>query len=126
MLYKRASTKPLEEIESNLQEAAARHNFGVIASHDLSGIMRQKGVDIATDCRIFEVCNPHQAKRVLEANGAISTAMPCRISVYGTPGAYTLATILPSAMISLFDTPGLDHVAAEVDVVLISMLDESA
>jgi Domain of unknown function DUF302 len=28
------------------------------------------------------VCNPHQTKKVLEANLEISTALPCRISVY--------------------------------------------
>jgi uncharacterized protein (DUF302 family) len=26
---------------------------------------------------VNEVCNPHQAKKVLDADGAISTALPC-------------------------------------------------
>ena len=29
--------------------------------------MAEKGVGSAHECRIFEVCNPHQAKKVLDA-----------------------------------------------------------
>ena len=71
MLYKVTSTKPLDEIERGLQESAARHQFGVIAVHDLQETLKKKGVELAMECRIYEVCNPTQAKRVLDADGAI-------------------------------------------------------
>jgi len=35
---------------------------------------------------VYEVCNPDIAKKVLETKGAISTALPCRISVYSEGG----------------------------------------
>ena len=81
MLYTIKSHKPITEIQRGLEESAARHKFGILAVHDLRETMKKKGVDFATDCRIYEVCNPIQAKKVLEANGALSTALPCRISV---------------------------------------------
>ena len=37
--------------------------------------MAKKGVMFARECRIFEVCNPHQAQRVLEANLEVSAAL---------------------------------------------------
>ncbi|MDX1982358.1 MAG: DUF302 domain-containing protein [Bryobacteraceae bacterium] len=126
MLYEVASNKPLEEIDRGLHEAAARHGFGVITVHDLRETMRKKGVEFGPACRIYEVCNPHQARKVLEANGAVSTALPCRISVYGVEGGFRIATIKPTAMMAMFDSPGLADVAREVEDVVVKMIDESA
>jgi uncharacterized protein (DUF302 family) len=126
MLFEIASQKTRAQIEEGIQAAAARHGFGVIAVHDLKETMKKKGVDFAGDCLIFEVCNPHQAKKVLEANGAISTALPCRISVYRSGEGYKLATILPTAMLALFGNAELDPVAREVEDVILAMMRETA
>ena len=75
---------------------------------------------------IFEVCNPLQAKKVLEANGAVSTALPCRISVYRSGDVYKLATILPTAMMKIFGSPELEPAAREVEEVVTAMMRESA
>ncbi len=126
MLFEVESKKSLEEIDRGLQQAAARHRFGVIAVHNLKETMKKKGVDFANEIMIYEICNPHQAKKVLEANGAVSTALPCRISVYGSEGAYKLATILPTAMMQMFNLPELEPVAREVEEVVVAMMKESA
>jgi len=44
--------------------------------------MKEKAVEFARECRVFEGCNPHQAQKVLEANLETSRALPCRIGVY--------------------------------------------
>ncbi len=126
MVFEIASTKSLSAIGEALQDAAARHKFGIIAVHDLKETMKKKGVEFAGECMIYEVCNPHQAKKVLEANGAVSTALPCRISVYRAGEGYRLATILPTAMMSLFGSPELEPVAREVEEVVTAMMRESA
>lgn len=126
MIYQLESQRPLADIERELHDSAARNKFGVIAVHDLQQTMRNKGVDLAMECHIFEVCNPHQAKRVLESDGAISTALPCRISVYGAPGRYTIATMLPVEMMKAFDNPAIAPVAREVQDVLIRMMRDAA
>lgn len=126
MLFKVESGKPLDDIERGLQEAAARHKFGIIAIHDLKETLAKKGVDLAQQCRVYEVCNPHQAKKVLDADGAISTALPCRISVYGTTGHYTLATMRPTVMMKAFAMPAVESVAREVEEVVGKMMTEAA
>jgi len=75
MLFQIESNKSLDENERGLQESAARHQFGVIAVHDLQETLKKKGVNLAMECRIYEVCNPRQAQKVLDADGAISTAV---------------------------------------------------
>lgn len=74
----------------------------------------------------MEVCNPHQAKRVLEANLEISTALPCRISVYEEAGRTRLATLKPTAVIGLFSNPELRGVAEEVEATLARIMEEAA
>jgi uncharacterized protein (DUF302 family) len=126
MLYQVKSNRPLDEIERGLRESAARHQFGVIAVHDLKETLKNKGVDLAMECRVYEVCNPRQAKKVLDANGAISTALPCRISVYGSPKEYTLATMRPTEMMKAFGDSGIEGVAQEVETVVLQMMRDAA
>ena len=126
MLYEVTSGKTLEAIGQGIEEAAARHKFGVIAVLNLKETMAKKGVEFAGECLIYEVCNPHQAKKVLEANGAVSTALPCRISVYRAGEGFRLATILPTALIKMFDNPSLEPVAQEVEAALVAIMQEAA
>ena len=96
-------------------------HFGLAVSgiDAIAADLKKKGVEFGTDCWIYEVCNPVQAKKVLEANGAVSTALPCRISVYGKEGAYTLATLLPTALMKMFGSAELEPVAREVETCLL-------
>ena len=127
MLFEIRTSKPMDEIERVLQESAARHKFGIIATHDLKQTLANKGVALAEECRVYEVCNPQQAKKVLDANGAISTALPCRISVYGSPGQFTLATLRPTALLQGFAAvENVAGVAQEVEQVLVAMMSEAA
>ncbi len=126
MLFEIPSQKDLEAIGRGLEEAAARHSFGIITVHNLKETMAKKGVEFDGECLVFEVCNPHQARRVLEANGAVSTALPCRISVYRSAHGYRLATILPTALMKIFAAPSLVPVAREVEEVIVAMMREAA
>jgi uncharacterized protein (DUF302 family) len=126
MIYRVHSNKLLDEIGASLEAAAARHKFGVLAVHDLRKTMLKKGVELAMECRIFEVCNPVQAKKVLDNDGAVSTALPCRISVYGSPGNYTLATMRPTEMMKAFGNAQMEPIAREVEEVVLAMIDEAA
>jgi uncharacterized protein (DUF302 family) len=126
MLHIVESKKSLVDVARDLEQAVARHKFGVLGVHDLKAKMAEKGVPFTRECRIFEVCNPQQAKKVLEANLEISTALPCRISVYEEGGLTKLATLKPTAMIELYATPGLQGVAKEVEVTLEAIMAEAA
>ncbi|MCC6362331.1 MAG: DUF302 domain-containing protein [Bryobacterales bacterium] len=120
------SGKSLEQIDAALRDSAARHKFGIITVHDLQATMKNKGVEFSKACMVYEVCNPHQAKKVLESNGAVSTALPCRISVYEVPGGYHIATLLPTALMKMFGNPELEPVAKEVEDVVTEMIRDAA
>ncbi len=126
MLHIVKSSKPLERVTRDLEAAVTRHKFGVLGIHDLKAKMVEKGVPFARECRVFEVCNPHQASKVLQANMEISTALPCRIAVYEEEGRTVLATIKPTRMIDLYRNPELAGVAQEVEATLTRIMDDAA
>ena len=126
MLYTVEAKGAFDAVCTALQDAVVQHKFGVLHVHDLNETLARKGVELAPRCRIFEVCNPHQAKRVLERNLAISTALPCRISVYAQDDRVTLATIRPGMMVEMFGEPDLAPVAQEVETTIIAIMDEAA
>ena len=126
MLFEIQSEKTIEQVCQDLEKAVVNHKFGVMTVHNLKETMKKKGVEFDRECRIFEVCNPHQAKRVLEGNMQISTALPCRISVYADEGKVKLATLKPTALISHYNVPGLQPVAREVEDTLIQIMREAA
>jgi uncharacterized protein (DUF302 family) len=126
MLCKIESKKSLAEIGCDLEAAAQKHKFGVLAVHDLRAKMQEKGLEFQGECLIYEVCSPYQAKKVLESNLELSTALPCRISVYRTGTGYTLATIRPTTLVELFHADGLRAVAEEVEQTILSIMQEAA
>jgi uncharacterized protein (DUF302 family) len=126
MLYTKESGKPIDEVGKALEEATLKRKFGVLTVHDLKQTMKKKGVDFQKECRIYEVCNPHQAKKVLEADPQISTALPCRISVYEDGNKVKISTIKPTAQLAMFGRKDLEAVAKEVEDTIIEIIDEAA
>jgi uncharacterized protein (DUF302 family) len=124
-LITRTSSLSLETVCRQLPEIAQRHKFGVLGVHDLKEKMTSKGVPFARECRVFEVCNPQQAQAVLNEQIAISTALPCRISVYEDGGQTVLATIKPDVLLTLFDAAGATQVAREVEDSLVRIMEET-
>jgi uncharacterized protein (DUF302 family) len=126
MLYVVTSNKSLDQVCSDLEKAVVAHKFGLMATHNIRETMAKKGVDFDRECRIFEVCNPHQAKKVLESRMEVSTALPCRISVFEENGKVKMATMKPSMMLGIFDAPDLDSVAAEVETSIMAIMQDAA
>ena len=96
MLFKLSTDKSVAEAAAALQVAVQANRFGVMQIHNLKETMAKKGVEFGRECLIFEVCQPQQAKKVLEENMSISTVLPSRISLYEERGKTILATLKPT------------------------------
>ena len=123
MIHVAETQGPIESVVARLEEAAAENQFGVLGIHNLKEKMATKGVDFACECRVMEVCNPHKAKEVLEENMSISTALPCRISIYQDGENVKVAAIRPTLLLNLFDSPRLQAIAREVEDTLVRIID---
>src|SRR5512140_1196084 len=126
MLVKLSTDKTVSEAAGALHAAVTANHFGVMQVHNLKETMAKKGVGFAHECLIFEVCQPQQAKKVLDENMGVSTALPCRISIYEEGGKTHLATLKPTALLAMFDTPQLEAVALEVEGTIRKIMKETA
>jgi len=126
MLVKFSTDKTMTETAAALQAAVQANHFGVMQVHNLKETMAKKGVEFERECLIFEVCQPQQAKKVLEQNMSISTALPCRISIYEEGGRTILATLKPTTLLAMFNAPQLEGLAQEVEATIVKIMKEAA
>ncbi|MCL4790833.1 MAG: DUF302 domain-containing protein [Gammaproteobacteria bacterium] len=127
MYYVVDSEKTFEQAAADLDAAVKARQFGVLHVHDLGATLRSKGIDFAEQCKVFEVCNPGQAARVLSADMSMNMALPCRISVYTEKGKTRIGMIRPEPMLGLLSgDPALAAIAREVEVATRGMIDAAA
>ncbi|MEO7067128.1 MAG: DUF302 domain-containing protein [Rhodanobacter sp.] len=126
MYYIVETNKSFEQAATDLDAAVKRHQFGVLHIHDLGATLRSKGIDFAEECKVFEVCSPQQAAKVMAIDMQLNMALPCRISVYSKKGKTYLGMIRPRQMLAqLSDDPRLTAIATEVERVTCEIIDEA-
>ena len=126
MYYIVESNKTFEQASTDLEAAVKRYEFGVLHIHDLGNTLRSKGIAFAENCKVFEVCNPGQASKVLSTDMNLNMALPCRISVYTEQGKTKIGMIKPVPMLAALSKDAtLVKVAQEVEAKTRKMIDES-
>ncbi|MFT5195338.1 MAG: hypothetical protein ACI85U_002358 [Candidatus Promineifilaceae bacterium] len=126
MYYIVETEKSFEQAVQDLDTEVKNLGFGVLHVHDLGQTLRNKGENFTENCKVFEVCNPKQAAKVLSTDMRLNMALPCRISVYTEKGTTKIGLIKPAQMLSsLSDDPALSQVAQEVEEKTIQMVDNT-
>lgn len=126
MYYIVETPKSFHQASKDLESAVTRNGFGVLHIHDLGTTLRSKGIAFAEECKVFEVCNPAQAAKVLSTDMRLNMALPCRISVYTDKGQTKIGLIKPVPMLgALSQDAALVQVAKEVEEKTIAMVDEA-
>jgi uncharacterized protein (DUF302 family) len=127
MYYIIDTEKTFEQAAKDLDAAVKAHQFGVLHVHDLGNTLRSKGIAFTEQCRVFEVCNPGQAAKVLASDMSMNMALPCRISVYTEKGQTKIGMIRPEPMLGMLSqSPELGVIAAQVEAATKLMIDEAA
>ncbi len=126
MYYVAESDKSFDQASVDLESSVKRHGFGVLHVHDLGTTLRSKGIPFEEQCKVFEVCNPGQAAKVLSTDMRLNMALPCRISVFTEMGKTKIGLIRPVQMLSsLSQDAALVQIAKEVEEQTIQMVDEA-
>jgi uncharacterized protein (DUF302 family) len=126
MYYIVETSKSFDQASADLESAVKHNGFGVLHIHDLGNTLRSKGIAFANDSKIFEVCNPGQAAKVMANDMRLNMAFPCRISVFTDQGKTKIGLIKPAKMLlGLSQDDELIEVAREVEKLTIQMVDEA-
>ena len=126
MIYSKQSSRSPEEVGKRLEDAAASHKFGILHIHDLKKTLESKGIELGSECRVYDVCNPQAASRALHADMRVSTVLPCRISVFSKGDGCLISTVKPTSLFEATGLTGAKMLAEEVEREILEIIDESA
>ena len=115
--------KSLPEAVAALEASLKNEKFGVLWSLNMKETLAGKGVELDGEYIILEVCNPHEAKRVLEKSPLVSYFLPCKIVVYKENGGTKVGLPRPTELIKLVDDEELQKIAADIERRLIESID---
>ena len=123
MYYIVDTEKTFDSAAADLESAVKANGFGVLHIHDLGATLRSKGIDFGEECKVFEVCNPLQASKVMSIDMSLNMALPCRISVYTEMGKVKIGYIKPIEMLSaLSSESALKEIAREVEASMVDIV----
>ena len=126
MYYIVDSNKTFDQAVIDLDAVVKNHKFGVLHVHDIAATLRGKGFEFAEQCKVFEVCNPGQATKVLAIDMRLNMALPCRISVYTEKNKTKIGMIEPAGMLAMLSKDAmLALVAQEVEATMIKIVNET-
>lgn len=118
IVYEKKTDKSLEEAIQSLEEHLKENSFGILWQLNFKDKLAEKGLELKDDFVVLEVCNPKQAKEVLERNIHVGYVLPCKM-VVRTEGSQTyMGMTSPEKLIGLFDESELTEIAKSVEMVL--------
>jgi uncharacterized protein (DUF302 family) len=120
------SRKPIGEVRQRFEDASTAGKFGIQGIHNVTATLQGKGLVFDRKLYIYEICNPGYAKKVLDANIRISTALPCRVVIYVDGDDVVLETLKPTMLLPMFDEPSLEGTAKEVEAAITQIMQEAA
>src|SRR5699024_10826142 len=100
-------------------------SFGVLWKFDIKETLENKGFDFDQSYRVLEVCNPKEAKDILEKNSLVGYFLPCKIVVYEENDFTMIGLPRPTQLISMVDDEKIKDKTKNIEDRLIKFIDAS-
>ena len=121
--YTVTTDKTFDEAVASLEAKTGEKGFRVLHVHDIAATLTDKGFP-RDPLKILEVCNAKIASEVLARDIKLSLMLPCPISVYVEGGKTHISTMLPTVLSRFFPDAGIEPQAAEVERILLQIIEE--
>lgn len=123
--YTKETQKSVEEAIASLEANLKEEKFGVLWMFDIKGKLQEKGLEFDREFKVLEVCNPHEAQRVLNQNEMAGYFLPCKIVVFENEGQTKIGMPKPTALISMLNDEKMKEFAKDIEERLITCIDKS-
>lgn len=123
VLYERKVNKQFEEAVESIKISLAKNKFGVLWELNFQDKLKEKGLDFNKNFKVLEVCNPVQAKEVLDTNIEVGYFLPCKVVVYEKNNSVFVGMLRPTEIINMLDNNELNKIADDVELVLKNAID---
>jgi len=121
--YEVETTKSFQEAIKELTGELKKREFGVLYQVNFKDKIESKGMDFSTNFEVLEVCNPKQAKEVLEERIEVGYFLPCKVVVYEKENVVYMGVLKPTVLMDLVGDDNLTEVAKEVESTLTEAVD---
>lgn len=125
MIYEVKTNKSFEKSVEDLKENLSNHSFGVLWELNFKDKLEEKGLEFDKNFKIFEVCNPKQAKEVLDKNIEVGYFLPCKIVIYENGDSISIGMPKPTSLIEMVNDDELSSISVEVEKELKAAIDET-
>lgn len=125
VVYEKSTNKSLSEAISSLESNLKESGFGILWQLNFKDKLQEKGLEFKDDFVVLEVCNPKQAKEVLEENIQIGYVLPCKMVVRREGDKTYIGMTSPEVLIGLFEGSDLKEVAKKVEESLKNSIEAS-
>ncbi|OIK13359.1 DUF302 domain-containing protein [Bacillus sp. MUM 13] len=123
--YTVESEKTIQEAISSLEKTLKDDGFGVLWQFNMQEKLKEKGVEFDSVFNVLEVCNPHEAKRVMEQNNLAGYFLPCKMVVYAEGNVTKIGMPKPTALIHLVADDHLSAFASDIENRLIECINKA-
>ena len=123
--YTVKTQKSIDNVITDLTDNLKEIGFGVLETLDFKKILLEKGLEFANDYKLIEVCNPHLAKQVLEANPDLGLLLPCTIAVYQKDDGNFISLARPTSLLSMISDNNLKISGEDIEKGLIRIIENT-
>ena len=123
--YTVKTQKSIDNVITDLTDNLKETGFGVLETLDFKKILLEKGLEFANDYKLIEVCNPHLAKQVLEANPDLGLLLPCTIAVYQKDDGNFISLARPTSLLSMISDNNLKISGEDIEKGLIRIIENT-
>ncbi|MBM7579590.1 DUF302 domain-containing protein [Jeotgalibacillus terrae] len=123
--YTVETKQSVEEAMTTLENNLKEEQFGVLWQFDIKNKLQEKGLDFDQTFHVLEVCNPKEAKNVLEKNLLAGYFLPCKMVVYDENGTTKIGMPKPTSLIQMVEDEEIKTLAADIEQRLIGCMDKS-
>ena len=122
--YTLETSKSFDQVVSAIEANTPKHQFRVLAVHDVQATLADKGLE-REPLKIIEICNAKFAHQALMKDAEVALFMPCRFAVYTERGKTVVKLGRPAMIAEIMPDAGLDELAAGVEATLKQIMQES-
>ena len=125
IVYEKSTDKNLNDAIKSLEINLKENGFGVLWQFNFKDKLQEKGLEFKDDFVVLEVCNPKQAKEILDQNIHIGYVLPCKMAVRTENDKTYIGMTRPEVLIGLFESPELKEAAKKVEETLRNSIEAS-
>jgi uncharacterized protein (DUF302 family) len=125
-VLERVSPYSVSETVDRVKKSLKENGFGTLFELNFKDKFAEHEIAFKDDFYVLEVCNPGQAKKILDIARHVGYFLPCKVVVFNEDETVKVGMLKPTSMIHMLsDDVDTYDIAHEVEVTITKSLEEA-